>query len=261
MSDPFLLDGHFTPHRIKGSHLGMAPNQKVRRLPAGSTITSGPSRRINIRPPPTGTTMADQMVLPREQVKMLAREVTLCPNALELELKALITKLSYQNSKLTVDLEEAQDLALGRPGNGLKRDLVASHEREAALMEKEQKVTEIQKRIEEALQREEDSKSDLENISSNFNETKPEKTKENSCVLKELRNTLEYEKKRSMELDIIVSKLKNEDLDGLDLAALDELQSLHVDAIMKLCHAKMNGGQVRMQFKSVVTRSIYFFKL
>eukprot|EP01018_Ginkgo_biloba_P005083 Gb_10606 [translate_table: standard] len=251
-------------------------------------------------------------------------------SAAAVELKALaeeVTKLSYQNAKLTADLEAAQDLALGRAGNGLKygpndetqdfytggrrdghmrkfdqgvvsgdirRDLIASHEREAALeaalMEKEQKETELQKRIEEAKQREADLENDLANMwvvvaklkkgqesadevtmavldanedgksrriaddntmpysiekSSNYNETKPEQTEENSSVLEELRTTLEYDRQRCMELETIVSQLKSEDLDGLDLAALDELQSLHVDAITKLCHAK-----VRIQEKS-----------
>jgi centromeric protein E len=99
-------------------------------------------------------------------------------SAAAVELKALaeeVTKLSYQNVKLTSDLQAAQDSTFGRTVNSLKygqtdqsqdlypagrrgivsadirRDLIASHEREAALetilLEKEQKEAEVQKEL------------------------------------------------------------------------------------------------------------------
>ncbi|KAH9321253.1 hypothetical protein KI387_015892, partial [Taxus chinensis] len=249
-------------------------------------------------------------------------------SAAAVELKALaeeVTKLSYQNVKLTSDLEAAQESIFRRAGNGLKygqndeiqdfytgsrregqmrkfdqgvvlsdirRDLIACREREAdlesALMEKEQKETELQKRIEEAKQREADLENDLANMwvvvaklkkgrdnpdevtlglnacedgiprsivnegqtsynekSNNYNEKMPDQTMENNSSLEELRISFEYERQKRKELESVISQLKSEDLDGLELATLDELQSLHVDAITKLCHAK-----VRMQERS-----------
>jgi len=240
-------------------------------------------------------------------------------SAAAVELKALaeeVTKLSYQNVKLTSDLQAAQDSTFGRTVNSLKygqtdqsqdlypagrrgivsadirRDLIASHEREAALetilLEKEQKEAEVQKGIEEAKQREADLENELANMwvlvaklkkgqenpdevtqgqntcrdckcrslagdsstpysvegNNISNETKPDENKANITVLEELKVSLEYERQRRLEVESILSQLKSEDLDGLDLTTLDELQSLHVDAITKLCHAK-----VRMQEK------------
>ncbi|XP_075101079.1 kinesin-like protein KIN-7C, mitochondrial isoform X2 [Nicotiana tabacum] len=46
------------------------------------------------------------------------------------------------------------------------------------------------------------------------------------------------ERKRCKELDDLVSRLKGDDLGGLDINALEELQSLHVEAITKICRAK-----------------------
>lgn len=240
-------------------------------------------------------------------------------SAAAVELKALaeeVTKLTYQNAKLASDLQAAQDSTFGRTVNSLKygqndqsqdiypggrrgivsadirRDLIASHEREAALeavlMEKEQKEADVQKRIEEAKQREADLENELANMwvivaklkkgqentgevsqglntcrdckcrilagdKSNphsvernniSNETKLDENKANITSLEELKVSLEYERQRRLEVESILSQLKSENLDGLELATLDELQSLHVDAITKLCHAK-----VRMQEK------------
>lgn len=235
-------------------------------------------------------------------------------SAAAVELKALaeeVTKLSYQNAKLTSDLQVAQDLNFGRAAGSVKygqndqsqdhpagrrgivsadirRDLIASHEREAALetilMEKEQKEAEVQKRIEEAKQREADLENELANMwvlvaklkkgqenldedkqgglnacrdcksrsltgDSNTpysiernnitNETRLDENEVNGNDLEELKVSLEYERQRRLEVESILSQLKSENLDGLDLATLDELQSLHVDAITKLCHAKV----------------------
>lgn len=235
-------------------------------------------------------------------------------SAAAVELKALaeeVTKLSYQNAKLTSDLQVAQDLNFGRAAGSVKygqndqsqdhpagrrgtvsadirRDLIASHEREAALetilMEKEQKEAEVQKRIEEAKQREADLENELANMwvlvaklkkgqenldedkqgglnacrdcksrsltgdnntpysierNNISNETRLDENEVNGNALEELKVSLEYERKRRLEVESILSQLKSENLDGLDLATLDELQSLHVDAITKLCHAKL----------------------
>ncbi|KAG5601212.1 hypothetical protein H5410_032582 [Solanum commersonii] len=54
----------------------------------------------------------------------------------------------------------------------------------------------------------------------------------------ELKADYHKERKRSKELDDLVSRLKGDDLGGLDINALEELQSLHVEAITKICRAK-----------------------
>lgn len=45
-------------------------------------------------------------------------------------------------------------------------------------------------------------------------------------------------KGRSQELERLISRLKDEDLSGLDMATLEELQNVHVEAITKICQAK-----------------------
>ncbi|XP_057836682.2 kinesin-like protein KIN-7E, chloroplastic isoform X2 [Cryptomeria japonica] len=250
-------------------------------------------------------------------------------SAAAVELKALaeeVTKLSYQNAKLTSDLEAAQESTFRRAANGskygqndetqdiytggrreghmrkfdqgtvlsdIRRDLIASHEREAALeaalIEKEQKETELQKKIEEAKQREADLENDLANMwvvvaklkkgrenpdevtlglnagegstprsivndnivahsverSNNYDEKRLDQTTESRGTVEELKISLDNERQKRVELESLISQLKSEDIDGLDLPTLDDLQSLHVDAITKICHAK-----VRMQEKS-----------
>lgn len=46
------------------------------------------------------------------------------------------------------------------------------------------------------------------------------------------------ERRRSQELESLISRLKGEDLAGLDVATLEELQNVHVEAITKICQAK-----------------------
>ncbi|KAJ8447889.1 hypothetical protein Cgig2_012024 [Carnegiea gigantea] len=59
-------------------------------------------------------------------------------------------------------------------------------------------------------------------------------------IPEELKASYLREKKRSQELESLVSRLKGEDLVGLDLATLEELQNVHVEAITKICEAKAN---------------------
>ncbi|KAK1288899.1 hypothetical protein QJS10_CPB19g00130 [Acorus calamus] len=54
----------------------------------------------------------------------------------------------------------------------------------------------------------------------------------------EVRAAYESERRKSKELEAIISRLKSEDLRNLDVAALEELQSLHVEAITRICQAK-----------------------
>eukprot|EP01018_Ginkgo_biloba_P018062 Gb_05627 [translate_table: standard] len=136
---------------------------------------------------------------PLDGVEMIATGLAthFVPSEKLLELEKRLIDLNFGDKnvvKASIEEFSLQDLALGRAGNGqkygpndetqdlytggrrdghmrkfdqgvasgdIRRDLVASHEREVALMEKKQKETELQKRIEEAKQREADLKNDL----------------------------------------------------------------------------------------------------
>ncbi|KAH7315317.1 hypothetical protein KP509_21G044000 [Ceratopteris richardii] len=65
------------------------------------------------------------------------------------------------------------------------------------------------------------------------------KKMEHDKTLDDLKAGLEMERKRSKEMEHLVSQLKSEELTGLDAAALDDLQNLHVEALTKLCKAKV----------------------
>ncbi|XP_073003631.1 kinesin-like protein KIN-7E, chloroplastic isoform X2 [Typha latifolia] len=59
--------------------------------------------------------------------------------------------------------------------------------------------------------------------------------------LEEIRASYEYERRHRKELESIVSRLKGEDLTGLDSRALEELQNFHVEALSKICQEKMTN--------------------
>lgn len=69
------------------------------------------------------------------------------------------------------------------------------------------------------------------------NQVKVKKT-EKERVVDDLRTGLEVERRRSKEMELLVSQLKSEELNGLNVAALEDLQNLHVEALTKLCQAK-----------------------
>ncbi|KAL9449777.1 hypothetical protein AB3S75_011661 [Citrus x aurantiifolia] len=54
----------------------------------------------------------------------------------------------------------------------------------------------------------------------------------------ELSASYQTERRKCKELESLISRLKGEDISGLDVAALEELQNFHVEAITKICHAK-----------------------
>ncbi|KAJ4953387.1 hypothetical protein NE237_030219 [Protea cynaroides] len=241
--------------------------------------------------------------------------------AAAVELKNLaeeVTKLSYENAKLTEDLAAAAKEALCRsngydrhksfngrqdhnsgtrlesclrtPEDGilvekLKKELLENCQREASLeselFERDHRENELQNRLEEARRREVDLENELANMwvlvakmkksgcsyeetslegahasnishariknefpSPNGHSSKMFKSVE-TCrdmderfTLEELRAGYEGERRRCRELESIISRLKSEDLLGLDINALEELQNLHVEAITKICHAK-----------------------
>ncbi|CAD5195969.1 unnamed protein product, partial [Musa acuminata subsp. malaccensis] len=228
-----------------------------------------------------------------------------------------VTKLSYQNAKLTGDLATMKELSIGRsncqrynqcdgkqdhyniradtylkrPDNGalfeeLQKELATRRQREAslaaALSEKDQREAELQRRINEAKQHEQELENELANMwvlvakikknGVNSAETLTESLNEydfqskqsgvllsngNSCVkfmrdklpgnvntdgvsiLEDTRAAYELETRRSKELEGIISRLKGEDLIGLDNRTLEELQSFHVGALSKICQEKV----------------------
>lgn len=229
-----------------------------------------------------------------------------------------VTKLSYQNAKLTGDLAASKELFLGRSNNGqrhsqfdgkqdhsnnmradvfskkpedsalieeLKKEIVARCQREtsleAALSEKDRKEAELQRRIDESKQHEESLENELakmwvivakfkrngmvsnETLSDGLNDIDFQQngfTSSNGSPgvkfrgnksfdgmhnvvnsSEEIRASYEYERRRCKELEGLVSRLKGEDLDGLDVRALEELQSFHVEALSKICQEKLTN--------------------
>ncbi|KAG1369928.1 hypothetical protein COCNU_15G002940 [Cocos nucifera] len=224
-----------------------------------------------------------------------------------------VTKLSYQNAKLTGDLAAAKD-TFGR-SNGqrynqcdgkqdhanvhlkkledgnlieeLKKELAVKCQREAslevALSEKDQREAELQKRIDEAKRRENDLENELanmwvlvakikkngisdESLSKGLNEYEfpskrngflpsngnnairflGEKFSDNIAIdaissLEDARAAYEHERRRCKELEHIISRLKGEDLIGLDSRALEEVQNFHVEALAKICQEKLTN--------------------
>ncbi|XP_052736070.1 kinesin-like protein KIN-7E, chloroplastic isoform X3 [Vigna angularis] len=61
---------------------------------------------------------------------------------------------------------------------------------------------------------------------------------EDMIALEELRANYQRERRRCKELESHISILKGEDIAGLDVLALEELQNLHIEAITKICQAK-----------------------
>ncbi|KAI3980332.1 hypothetical protein MKX01_003871 [Papaver californicum] len=221
-------------------------------------------------------------------------------SAAAIELRNLaeeVTKLSYENAKLTSELAAAKESAYCRasalsrnPEDGmlieeLQNELIVRYQREAsleaALSERIRRESELEKRLDEAKQHEEDLENELSNMwlliakmrktsidpeesylegehkinvslksaqneypSPNHAQNRTSETgvsygnMEELNTLEETRAGYETEKRRCRELESIISKLKGQDLNGLDIAALEELQDLHVEAITKICHAK-----------------------
>lgn len=71
-----------------------------------------------------------------------------------------------------------------------------------------------------------------------FEENDRNEDSEEASRFEELKACYDTERKRCKELESLVSRLKGDDIGGLDLNTLEEMQSLHVEAITKICHAK-----------------------
>ncbi|KAK1361395.1 kinesin-like protein KIN-7C, mitochondrial [Heracleum sosnowskyi] len=233
-----------------------------------------------------------------------------------------VTKLSYQNAKLTADLAAAKEINTkssfgqsagmfdvkrngsigGRPDERLKKhkdgilveelgqELDAMYQREAslvsALSERDEKEAEMRKRLDEAKQHEEDLENELSNmwvlvanlrksgshsaetLSEGLYASKKLQTRggnryvasghttellngneipegmDGTRTSEELQEKYVKERQRCKELEGLISRLKGDDVRGLDMATLEELQNLHVEAITKICHAKCSNNFV-----------------
>ncbi|CAL5032036.1 unnamed protein product [Urochloa decumbens] len=58
-------------------------------------------------------------------------------------------------------------------------------------------------------------------------------------TIEEARAAYNFERRRCKELEGVVSRLKGEDLRGLDVKVLEELQNFHVEALSRICQEKM----------------------
>lgn len=181
-----------------------------------------------------------------------------------------VTKLSYQNVKLTAHGKEGDSCKFNccRKADSL----------ETELSKRDKIEVELRKRLEETKRHEEGLENELANLwvlVANMRKSGAS-SKENSFEaeilqmehktgllltngysnkiiqpdeiihdnmdeirsLEELKVGYEKERRRCKELEKLVSKLQCEDIIGLDKNGLEELQSLHVEAITKICHAK-----------------------
>ncbi|KAL4583077.1 hypothetical protein LXL04_007641 [Taraxacum kok-saghyz] len=202
--------------------------------------------------------------------------------AIELRnLAAEVTKLSYQNAKLNADLAATKESLSKRSTSfnpqkttdiileELQQELNARHQREAsligALSERDKLEIELRKRLDVAKKHEEDLETELakmwglvanlqksEDLSVHSDVVQCDKVFENHVFsgldetksLDELRVLYHKETERCRELDGYVSKLKGDDIADLDITSLEELQNLHVEAITKICHAKVTCTNV-----------------
>ncbi|KAK8948905.1 hypothetical protein KSP39_PZI005976 [Platanthera zijinensis] len=222
-----------------------------------------------------------------------------------------ITKLSYENSKLTdgltafkqtiaggvakfhrqvvFDENNADDYFKKSEDNALleelRNQLLIRSEREssleAALSMTVQREHGLQKHYDDVKQREQDLENELANMwvtvaKLKKNDMVPEeimpegfgelafhplrsgssigngcsgvRSKGSDCLhehqitsFEDIRSAFDYERKRCKELQVVISKLKAEDLSGLDVKALEVMQDFHVEALSKICQEKLKN--------------------
>ncbi|XP_052201569.1 kinesin-like protein KIN-7C, mitochondrial [Diospyros lotus] len=231
-----------------------------------------------------------------------------------------VTKLTYQNTKLTADLAAAKEASCGsnccqRPTSSdlkknsgsfawlhdglrkpkesvfveeLQQELNRRYQREtslvSALSEKDKVEDDLQRKLDEAKRHEEDLENELANMwvlvakmrksgmnseevpsvgnhafsnlpmvdgngfsSSNsrltkiYEENKMSVSMDGKNTFEELEANYHRERRKCKELETLVLRLKGDDISGLDINTLEELQNLHVEAITKICHAKFSN--------------------
>ncbi|GJN27586.1 hypothetical protein PR202_gb15618 [Eleusine coracana subsp. coracana] len=212
------------------------------------------------------------------ELKNLAEEVTRLSyenaklNADLAAAKDLIASVSRSNDTKRRDHEN------GILVEELQKELVASCQREAALedtvSQKGRRESELLKMIDDAKCRERDLENELASmwvlVSKIKNESSQDglfefKAKQNGfhsskndsgrslsgmhasgseswdglSTLEEAMAAYNFERRRCKELENVVSRLKGEDLRGLDVKVLDELQNFHVEALSRICQEKI----------------------
>ncbi|XP_023772910.1 kinesin-like protein KIN-7C, mitochondrial isoform X1 [Lactuca sativa] len=211
------------------------------------------------------------------ELRNLAAEVTkLSYHNAKLNADLAATKEALSQRSTSFHSRKNIDTCVRKPeegngnGNGmlieeLQQELNARHQREAsligALSERDKLEIELRKRLDAAKRHEEDLETELAKMwglvanlqKSHTCEPKDILSKNNKVIednvfsgldetrsldLDELRVLYHKETQRCRELDTYVSRLKGDDIAGLDITSLEELQNLHVEAITKICHAK-----------------------
>ncbi|CAM0904596.1 unnamed protein product [Alopecurus aequalis] len=160
----------------------------------------------------------------------------------------------------------------------MQKELVASCQREAALedtlSQKSQRENDLLKIIDDAKCHEHDLENELANMWALVSKTKKEssqddlfefKSKQNGfhssktdtgrtlgeiegsdnwkwdgiSTLEEAKAAYNFERRRCKELENSMSRLKGEDIKGLEVKVLEELQNFHVEALSRICQEKM----------------------
>uniref|UniRef100_A0A8R7TJG1 Kinesin motor domain-containing protein n=1 Tax=Triticum urartu TaxID=4572 RepID=A0A8R7TJG1_TRIUA len=160
----------------------------------------------------------------------------------------------------------------------MQKELVASCQREAALedtlSQKARRENELLKIIDDAKCHEHDLENELENMWALVSKIKKEssqddlfefKSKQNGfhssktdtgrilsdmeasdnwkwdgiSTLEEAKAAYNFERRRCKELENAMSRLKGEDIRGLEVKVLEELQNFHVEALSRICQEKM----------------------
>ncbi|KAJ1271065.1 hypothetical protein BS78_06G100400 [Paspalum vaginatum] len=153
----------------------------------------------------------------------------------------------------------------------LQKELVASCQREAVLedtlSQKDRREIELLKIIDDAKCREHELENELASMWALVSKIKKEssqgdvfdfKARQNGfhssksemqasdngswdglSTFEEARSAYNFERRRCKELEGLVSRLKGEDLRGLDIKVLEELQNFHVEALSRICQEKM----------------------
>ncbi|VAH32519.1 unnamed protein product [Triticum turgidum subsp. durum] len=160
----------------------------------------------------------------------------------------------------------------------MQKELVASCQREAALedtlSQKARRENELLKIIDDAKCHEHDLENELENMWALVSKIKKEssqddlfefKSKQNGfhssktdtgrilsdmeasdnwkwdgiSTLEEAKAAYNFERSRCKELENAMSRLKGEDIRGLEVKVLEELQNFHVEALSRICQEKM----------------------
>ncbi|XP_062225681.1 kinesin-like protein KIN-7E, chloroplastic isoform X2 [Phragmites australis] len=209
------------------------------------------------------------------ELKKLAEEVTRLSyeNAkLNADLAASVSRSNIHNDTKRRDHEN------GISVDELQKELVGSCQREAVLedtmSQKVKRESELLKMLDDAKCREHDLENELASmwvlVSKIKNKSSQEdlfefKAKQNGfhspkadtgrtlsemqasgngnwdglSTLEEARAAYSFERRRCKELESVVSRLKGEDLRGLDVKVLEELQNFHVEALSRICQEKM----------------------